>query len=102
MKWKLTESQQSGICKLINLLNKQWGNKNPPQATQLRLHEGSKTRVKLESEKWLGNGKTKKKKKKKKKKSETKRDDNKTTALVWTVSLMETVGYGRTWGLNRV
>ena len=87
MKWKLTESQQSGICKLINLLNKKWGNKNPPQATQLRLHEGSKARVKLESVKWLGNGKTKKKKKKKK--SETKRDNNKTAALVRTVSLIE-------------
>ena len=99
MKWKLTESQQSGICKLINLLNKKWRNKNPPQATELRLHEGSKAHVELESEKCLGNGKTKKKKKKK---SETKRDDNKTAALVWTVSLMETVGCGRTWGLNRV
>ena len=88
MKWKLTKSQQSGICKLINLLNKKWGNKNPPQATQLRPHEGSKARVKLESEKWLGNGKTKKKKNKK---SETKRDDNKTAALVWTVSVIETL-----------
>ena len=67
------------MYKLINLLNKKWGNKNPPQATQLRLHEGSKARVKLESEKWLGNGETKKEKKKK---SETKRDDNKTAALV--------------------
>ena len=39
------------MYKLINLLNKKWGNKNPPQATQLRLHEGSKACVKLESEK---------------------------------------------------
>ena len=23
------------ICKPINLLNKKWGNKNPPQTTQL-------------------------------------------------------------------
>ena len=35
MKSKLTESQHIDICKPINLLNKKWGDKNPPQTTQL-------------------------------------------------------------------
>ena len=35
MKSKLTESQHIHICKPINLLNKKWDDKNPPQATQL-------------------------------------------------------------------
>ena len=36
MKSKLTESQHSDICvKPISLLNKEWGNKNPPRTTQL-------------------------------------------------------------------
>ena len=35
MKSKLTESQHSDICKPINLLNKQWSDKNPPRPTQL-------------------------------------------------------------------
>ena len=34
-KSKLTESQHIDICKPINLLNKKWGEKNPPQTTQL-------------------------------------------------------------------
>ena len=34
MKSKLTESQYIDICKPINLLNKKWGDKNPPQTTQ--------------------------------------------------------------------
>ena len=36
MKSKLTESQHSDICiKPINLLNKEWGDKNPPRTTPL-------------------------------------------------------------------
>ena len=35
MKSKLTESQHIDICKPINLLTKKWGDKNPPQTTQL-------------------------------------------------------------------
>ena len=35
MKSKLTESQHIDICKPINLLHKKWGDKNPPQTTQL-------------------------------------------------------------------
>ena len=35
MKSKLTESQHIDICKPINLLNKKWGDKNPPQTKQL-------------------------------------------------------------------
>ena len=35
MKSKVTESQHIDICKPINLLNKKWGDKNPPQTTQL-------------------------------------------------------------------
>ena len=35
MKSKLTESQPSDICKPINLLNKEWGDKNPPRTTPL-------------------------------------------------------------------
>ena len=31
----LTESQHIDICKPINLLNKKWRDKNPPQTTQL-------------------------------------------------------------------
>ena len=48
MKSKLTESQHIDTCKPINLLNKKWGEKNPPQATQLWLtpHKRSKARVK--------------------------------------------------------
>ena len=39
MKSKLTESQHIDICnyKPINVLNKKWGDKNPPQASQLWL-----------------------------------------------------------------
>ena len=35
MKSKLTESQHIDKCKPINLLNKKWSEKNPPQTTQL-------------------------------------------------------------------
>ena len=35
MKSKLTESQHIDTRKPINPLNKKWGDKNPPQATQL-------------------------------------------------------------------
>ena len=37
MKSKLTESQHIDICKPINLLNKKWGDKNPPQTTKLNI-----------------------------------------------------------------
>ena len=35
MKSKLTEPQHIDICKPINLLNKEWGEKNPPKTTHL-------------------------------------------------------------------
>ena len=35
MKSKLTESQHIDICKPINLVNKKWGDKNPPRTIQL-------------------------------------------------------------------
>ena len=35
MKSKLTESRHIDICKPINLVNKKWGDKNPPRTTQL-------------------------------------------------------------------
>ena len=35
MKSNLTESQHIDICKPDNLLNKEWGEENPPQTTQL-------------------------------------------------------------------
>ena len=35
MKSKLTESKHIDICKPINLVNKKWGDTNPPQTTQL-------------------------------------------------------------------
>ena len=35
MKSKLTESRHIDICKPINLLNKKWSDKNPPQTPQL-------------------------------------------------------------------
>ena len=35
MKSKLTESQHIDICKPINLLNKERGEKNPPKTTHL-------------------------------------------------------------------
>ena len=37
MKSKLTESQHIDICKPINLLNKKWGDKNPPQTTKQNI-----------------------------------------------------------------
>ena len=37
MKSKVTESQHIDICKPINLLNKKWGDKNPPQTTKLNI-----------------------------------------------------------------
>ena len=35
MKSKLTELQHIDICKPINPVNKKWGDKSPPQTTQL-------------------------------------------------------------------
>ena len=35
MKSKPTESQHIDICKPINLVNKKWGDKNPPRTIQL-------------------------------------------------------------------
>ena len=43
MKSKLTKSQHIDICKPINLLNEKWGDKNPPQATQLWLKPRSRS-----------------------------------------------------------
>ena len=65
MKSKVTESQHIDICKPINLLNKKWGDKNPPQATQLAEapQKEGKLSWKLESEKLLNTFKTMKKKK---------------------------------------
>ena len=83
MKSKLTESQHIDICKPINLLNKKWGDKNPPQATQLWLKPHKKKQSSRESWKakncwtlW-----------RRKKIVNTKRDANETAALVWTVTL---------------
>ena len=49
MKSKLTESQHIDLCKPINLLNKKWGDKNPPQATQLWLKPHKKKQSSRES-----------------------------------------------------
>ena len=49
MKSKLTESQHIDICKPINLLNKKWGDKNPPQTTQLWLKPNKKKQSSRES-----------------------------------------------------
>ena len=88
MKSKLTESQHIDICKPINLLNKKWGDKNPPQATQLWLKPHKKKQSSRES--WKAkilSDTCKTMKKKKKKIVNTKRDANETVALVWTVTL---------------
>ena len=37
MKSKLRESQHIDICKPINLLNKKWSDKNPPQTTKQNI-----------------------------------------------------------------
>ena len=73
------------ICKPINLLNKKWGDKNPPQATQLwrtvaeaPQKKQSSRKSWLESEKLLVNCKPMKKKKSFK----TKRDADETAAHV--------------------
>ena len=84
MKSKLTESQHIDICKPINLLNKKWGDKNPPQATQLWLKPHKKKQSLRESwkaKKLLDTCKIMKKKKKKIV-NDTKRDANETAALV--------------------
>ena len=78
MKSKLTESQHIDICKPINLLNKKWGDKNPPQATQLWLKPHKKKQRSRESwkaKKLLDTCKTMKKI------VNTKRDANETAAL---------------------
>ena len=83
MKSKLTESQHIDICKPINLLNKKWGDKNPPQATQLWLKPHKKKQSSRES--WKAkilSDTCKTMKKKKKKIVNTKRDANETVALV--------------------
>ena len=49
MKSKLTESQHIDICRPINLLNKKWGDKNPPQATKLWLKPHKKKQSSRES-----------------------------------------------------
>ena len=59
MKSKLTESQHIHICKPINLLNKKWDDKNPPQATQLwrtvaEAPQKRKSRVKAGKRKIVG------------------------------------------------
>ena len=48
MKSKLTESQHSDICiKPISLLNKEWGDKNPPRTTQLNRKMKKKKKYKI-------------------------------------------------------
>ena len=82
MKSKLTESQHIDICKPINLLNKKWGDKNPPQAKQLWPHKKKQSsRESWKAKKLLDTCKTMKKI------VNTKRDANETAALVWTVTL---------------
>ena len=45
MKSKLKDSQHIDICKPINLLNKKWGDKNPPQTTQLNKKRKKKEEI---------------------------------------------------------
>ena len=88
MKSKLTESQHIDICKPINLLNKKWGDKNPPQATQLWLKPHKKKQSSRES--WKAKNcwtLVKLWRRRRKKIVKTKRDANETAALVWTVTL---------------
>ena len=47
MKSKLTESQHIDICKPINLLNKEWGEKNPPKTTHLNKQKLKKQKLEI-------------------------------------------------------
>ena len=89
MKSKLTESHHIDICKAINLLNKKWGDKNPPQTTQLWRTVAEAPQKK---QSWRKSWKAKNcwtivKLWRRKKSFKTKRDANETAAHVWTVTL---------------